>query len=62
MKIFLRKIRIEKGLSYRELAELSGVSKSGIASIENGKMPRIDTLCKLAKALEVDIEDLFECE
>lgn len=46
-------------MSARELAEKSGVSKSEINEIENGaRIPRIDTLCMLAAALDVTVEDL----
>lgn len=54
-------LRIAKGYSLRELEELSGVSKTTINNIENGKAnPTIDTLQLLAKALDVDISALFE--
>lgn len=40
--------REEKGLSQRELAELSGVKQPAIARLESMKaMPQIDTLLKL---------------
>lgn len=56
----IKEIRIKKKLSLRKLAELSEVSKSHIADIEKyKKMPSILVLCKLAAALEVDINDLF---
>ena len=45
----------------RELEELSGVSKTTINNIENGKAnPTMDTLLLLAKALGVELSDLFE--
>lgn len=48
-------------MSVRALSEKSGVSKSEINYIENGvKMPRVDVLCALAKALDVDITDLID--
>ncbi len=56
----IKEIRIKKNLSLRRLAELSGVSKSYISDIEKDKkMPSILILCKLADALEIDINDLF---
>jgi predicted transcriptional regulator len=48
--------RVEKGLSQRELAELCGTTQSAIARLERGgRPPRIDTLLRLAEALECDL-------
>jgi predicted transcriptional regulator len=48
--------RIEKGLSQRELAELCGTTQSAIARLERGgRPPRIDTLLRIAEALECDL-------
>jgi transcriptional regulator with XRE-family HTH domain len=48
--------RIEKGLSQRELAELCGTTQSAIARLERGgRPPRIDTLLRIADALECDL-------
>ena len=61
MEILLWQVRQEKNMSVRALSEKSGVSKSEINYIENGiKMPRVDVLCALAKALDVDITDLID--
>lgn len=54
-------LRTAKGYSLRELEELSGVSKTTINNIENGKAnPTIETLLLLAKALDVELSALFE--
>lgn len=54
-------IRTAKGYSLRELEEISGVSKTTINNIENGKAnPTIETLLLLAKALNVELSALFE--
>ena len=54
-------LRTAKGYSLRELEEISGVSKTTINNIENGKAnPTIETLLLLAKALDVELSDLFE--
>lgn len=53
-------IRTELKLSIRELSVLSGVSKSQINNIENGKQsPTVYTLCCLAEVLNVSPYDLF---
>lgn len=57
----LWQIRTAKGYSLRELEELSGVSKTTINNIENGKAnPTIENLRLLAAALEVELFDLLE--
>jgi transcriptional regulator with XRE-family HTH domain len=56
----LRRIRNERGLSQQRLAEIADVDKVTIVHIEGGKVsPRVETLEKLARALEVEMADLF---
>ena len=44
------------GLSQAELAEICGTTQSAIARLESGgRPPRIDTLLKLAHALDCDL-------
>ena len=44
------------GLSQAELAELVGTTQSAIARLESGgRPPRIDTLLRIADALECDL-------
>ena len=48
--------RQELGLSQRELAELVGTTQSAIARLERGgRPPRIDTLLRIAEALDCDL-------
>lgn len=48
--------RVEKNLSQRELAELCGTTQSAIARLERGgRPPRIDTLLRIADALECEL-------
>jgi predicted transcriptional regulator len=48
--------RIAKGLSQRQLAELCGTTQSAIARLERGgRPPRIDTLLRIADALDCDL-------
>jgi len=58
----IRKLREEKGLSQEKLARLSDVSNNTIVNIEAGKQknPTIDTIRKIAKALDVSLEDLLK--
>lgn len=48
--------RTGMGLSQRELAELVGTTQSAIARLERGgRPPRIDTLLRIADALDCDL-------
>jgi predicted transcriptional regulator len=48
--------RIAKGLSQRQLAELCGTTQSAIARLERGgRPPRIDTLLRIADALDCEL-------
>ena len=48
--------RLELGLSQADLARRCGTSQSAIARLENGgRPPRIDTLLRLAEALDCDL-------
>ena len=62
MKILLDKIMQSKNLSIRQVSILTGVPRSTIGDIMNGRIPRIDTLEALAKGLKVRISDLYESE
>lgn len=57
----LRKLRERKGLSQDRLAKLADVANNTIIKIEQGKNinPTLDTLKKMAKALEVSVDDLI---
>ena len=53
--------RIKKGLSIKELANLSGVALSSVVGIEKGNWKKrigIDVIVKLSKALEIPVDDL----
>ncbi len=59
----LRRVRRERGLSLRSLAELSGLNVNTLSLIENGKTsPSVSTLQQLATTLRVPITAFFESE
>ncbi len=56
----LYEFRDRAGLTDRSLAELSGISKTQINQIENGRAnPTLRTICILSLALDVTPADLF---
>jgi len=49
--------RVAMNMSQRELAELCGTTQSAIARLERGgRSPRIDTLLRIADALDCDLQ------
>lgn len=60
LKNRLKEARMEKGLSQRELAEMVGVSRNTISSIETGQFnPTAKLALILCIALDKKFEDLF---
>ena len=64
LRIRIRELRTEKGLSQQALGDLAGVRQATISELESGKAQRIDfaTLEKLADALGVEPGLLIERE
>jgi len=58
----VRKYRNLKGWTLRELGERSGLSISTLSDIELGKTEGIKALRKVAEALGVDVDYLFQQE
>lgn len=58
----LKKLREKKGYSLEKVARLADLSLNTIVKVENGvnKNPTIETLTKIAKALEVGVDDLIK--
>ena len=55
----LKEIRVSKGLTQQKLSDLSGVAREVIARTETGKtVPELQTIIRLAKALDCSIDDL----
>jgi DNA-binding XRE family transcriptional regulator len=56
----LRTIREAAGLTQRALAERAGVSRQLVGAVETGRhLPRVDAALALARALDVDVGELF---
>ena len=58
----VKRLREAKGLSQEKLARLADVANNTIIKIEAGKNqnPTLDTLNKIAKDLEVSVDDLIQ--
>lgn len=58
----IKQLREKKGLSQEKLARLANVSNNTMVNIESGKQtnPTIETVSKIAKALDVEIEELLK--
>lgn len=58
--LILKRIRELRGISRYKLSKMSGVKESTLQNIENSEDPNptFKTLCKIADALEITLEDL----
>jgi transcriptional regulator with XRE-family HTH domain len=57
-----KKLRAEKGYSLEKVARLADLSLNTVVRLESGtnKNPTIDTLTKIARALDVSVDDLLQ--
>ena len=56
----LKEIRVEKGLTQQDLANLLNISRQALSQIENESYKiNVNMLCKLADILEVTTDDLL---
>lgn len=63
MKVLLDEIMYKKNLSINQVVILTGIPHTTIVDIKNGRSsPRLDTLEKIAKGLNIRITDLFESD
>lgn len=63
MKILTWEARTSKGLTLMELSKKTGIGKSTLNNIENGKVsPTLFQLETIAIALDMKITDLFESD
>jgi len=59
----VREIRANSGLTQEQLANLVGVARQSIISIEKGHfLPTIETALRISAALQVPVERLFWIE
>ena len=57
----LRKLRLAKGISQESLADLAGLHRTYIGSVERGERNiSIDNIERLAIALECDVKDFLK--
>jgi len=61
IKILLKQIRKERGLSLKDLERMTGISKSHLNNIERGeKGPSLFVMVRIAIALNIDVKELYE--
>ena len=58
----IKKLRNQRGLSQDKLSKLADISHNTIIKIESGAIqsPTMDTAQKIAKALDVKVDDLIK--
>ena len=61
VEILLKQVRQRKRVTLNKLSEKSGISKTHINDIENNiKGPSLLVMIRLAKALDVEITELYK--
>lgn len=61
MELRIKDVLKEKKVTVVSLAGMIGIAQPSMSNIVNGKsMPSLETLERIANALEVDITELFE--
>lgn len=59
----IHQLRLESGITQRQLGETTGLAVSYLSRVENGKLtPTVPTLTKIAGALSVPLTALFDAE
>lgn len=63
MYVKLRKIRLSKNMTLKELSQMSHISVNALSLIEtNAADPRLSTICKITNALGTAICQIVDCE
>ena len=53
----IKKLRLENGLTQRQLERMANIAPSSVSGYENGqKTPSIEVLCNIANALETSVD------
>lgn len=56
----IRLERIKRGITQEELADMSGIARSTMGIVERGEQsPSLQTIAKIATALNINISKLF---
>jgi len=59
----IKELRLEKGISARNLANTTGLDPSQISKIESGiSKPSLDALERICKTLNISIADFFKAD
>ena len=59
----LRQIRAQKGYTQQALSDRVGISRQAYTAIEAGRsIPSTDVAMKIARALDITVEDIFSLE
>jgi len=59
----IRHIRRQKGMTQKQVADACGMADSAIRKYESGtQVPKIETLCRIAAALDMPITELIDSE
>ena len=57
--VVISKLRVQKGLTQERMSGLAGIARSHLVALENGeKTVRLDTLWRIADALEISPSEL----
>lgn len=59
----IKRIRLERGLTQEQLAELAGISQPHLSILENNQSaPSLKTAARLAKALGLSLDSMVRSE
>ena len=58
----LHTLRMQRGLTLRELADMLGVHNSHVARIEKGEKPSVELILKISRLFDVPIDILMKDE